>query len=287
MTVTNRRGFPVPSIYFEDLHPADFARNGDNACLTILMPGRSVTMRYTLTCPRRGYHRIGPMTMESGDLFGLQRRFKTGHQQNYISVLPTVAYIDTFNIASRRPQGPVRISNRIYDDPTRIVGVREYREQERSRGREAEAGGRGGRGRRFPGRNHWKASARTGKLFSKVQEPSSVSGGTLILDLHDDNYAPERKDERMELAITTTASIAYLLQVAGEQVGMLTNARDAAEIARYNVESREALSRYNVKDCVVGEAESTASTRCRCRRYARVPADTLPREPRGSFPRTD
>ncbi len=238
VTVTNRRGFPIPWIFFEDLYPGDFARIGDNACLTILMPGRSVTMRYSLTCPRRGYHRIGPISMESGDLFGLQRRFRTGREQNYISVLPTVAYIETFNVSARRPQGPVRISNRIYDDPTRIVGAREY----------------------MPGdplnRIHWKASARTGQLYSKVQEPSSVSGGTLILDLHEDSYVPERKDERMELAITTTASIAYLLQVSGEQVGMLTNARDAAEIARYEVESRHALSRYEVKECVVGEAES-------------------------------
>ena len=238
VTVTNRRGFPIPWIFFEDLYPADFARNGDNTCLTILMPGRSIAMRYSLTCPRRGYHRIGPIMMESGDLFGLQKRFRTGQQQNYISVLPTVAYIDTFNVSSRRPQGPVRISNRIYDDPTRIVGAREY----------------------MPGdplnRIHWKASARTGQLFSKVQEPSSVTGGTLILDLHEDSYVPERRDERMELAITTTASIAYLLQVSGEQVGMLTNARDAAEIARYEVESRQALSRRDAGECIVGEAES-------------------------------
>jgi len=238
VTVTNRRGFPIPWIFFEDLYPADFARNGDNTCLTILMPGRSIAMRYSLTCPRRGYHRIGPIMMESGDLFGLQKRFRTGQQQNYISVLPTVAYIDTFNVSSRRPQGPVRISNRIYDDPTRIVGAREY----------------------MPGdplnRIHWKASARTGQLFSKVQEPSSVTGGTLILDLHEDSYVPERREERMELAITTTASIAYLLQVSGEQVGMLTNARDAAEVARYEVESRHALSRRDASECIVGEAES-------------------------------
>ena len=238
VTVTNRRGFPIPWIFFEDLYPADFARNGDNSCLTILMPGRSVTMQYALTCPRRGYHRIGPIMMESGDLFGLQRRFRTGRQQDYISVLPTVAYIETFNVSARRPQGAVRISNRIYDDPTRIVGAREY----------------------MPGdplnRIHWKASARTGQLFSKVQEPSSVSGGTLILDLHEDSYVPERRDERMELAITTTASIAYLLQVSGEQVGMLTNGRDAAEIARYEVESHQALSKHEAGECVVGEAES-------------------------------
>jgi len=236
--VTNRRGWPIPWIFFEDLYPSDFVKTGDNARLGILMPGRSVTLKYSLVCPRRGYHRIGPLVMESGDLFGLQKRFRTGVKQDYISVLPTVAYIETFNIAARRPQGPVRIANRIYDDPTRIVGAREY----------------------MPGdpmnRIHWKKSAQTGQLFAKVQEPSSVSGGTLILDLHEDSYAPEKKAERMELAITTTASIAYLLQMSGEQVGLLTNALDAAEVAQYEVESRQSLSREEAKASVVGEGES-------------------------------
>lgn len=238
--VTNRRGWPIPWIFLEDFTPAGFPRSGDNTRLGILMPGRSATMKYRLTCPRRGYHRIGPLLMESGDLFGLQKRFRTGKRQDYISVLPTVAYIETFNIAARRPQGPVRLSNRVYEDPTRISGVREY----------------------VPGdplnRIHWKASARTGKLFCKTNDPSSVMGGTLVLDLHQDSYVPENAETRMELAITTTASIAYLLQMSGEQLGMLTNARDAAEIARYEVESRQSLSRGEANQSVVGEGHSEA-----------------------------
>jgi len=177
--------------------------------------------------------------METGDLFGLQRRFRTGRRQDYVSVLPTVAYIETYTISARRPQGPVRISNRIYEDPTRIAGLREY----------------------HPGdplkRIHWKATARTGELFVKQVEPSSVVGGTLILDLYEDNYLPERREERMELAITTTASIAYLLQMSGEQLGMLTNALDAAEVARYEVEQREGLSREEIEASILGEGEST------------------------------
>jgi len=239
VTVTNRRGWPIPWIFLEDLKPRDFSHKGDNARLAILMPGRSCTLEYRMNCPRRGYHRIGPMLMESGDLFGLQKRFRMGRQQDYVSVLPTVAYIDTFNVASRRPQGPVRISNRIYEDPTRIAGLREY----------------------MPGdplnRIHWKASARTGRLFVKTHEPSSVQGGTLILDLHQDSYFPPEDTERlMELAITTTASIAYLLQLSGEQVGMLTNARDAAEVARYEVAAFQATSRGDAEEHAAQEDES-------------------------------
>lgn len=238
VTVTNRRGWPIPWIYMRDLHPSDFPRMGDNMRLAVLMPGRSVTLNYRLTCPRRGYHRIGPLLMESGDLFGLQKRFRTGEQQEYVSVLPNIAYIDTFNIASRRPHGPVKTTNRVYEDPTRLAGLREY----------------------VPGDPmkfiHWKASAKHGQLLTKTHEASSVMGGTLILDLHADSYVPEDAEYRMELAITVTASIAHLLHMSGEQVGMLTNAFDAAEAARYEVESQQVLSREEAEAAVMGEADS-------------------------------
>ena len=238
VTVTNRRGWPIPWIFIEDVTPPGFAVRGDKQELAVLMPGRSVTLKYQLECPRRGYHRIGPLMMESGDLFGLQKRFRTGKRQDYVSVLPTVAYIDTFNVAARRPQGPVRISNRVYEDPTRIAGLREY----------------------APGdplnRIHWKASARTGTFFVKQTEPSSVTGATLALDLYDALYQGDTRDTRLELAITTTASIAYLLQMGGEQLGLITNARDAAEVAKYEIESQETLSRMDAEEGIAGEDES-------------------------------
>ncbi|MCH7909932.1 MAG: DUF58 domain-containing protein [Candidatus Hydrogenedentes bacterium] len=171
VTITNRRGWPIPWIFFEDPYPAHCFKTGENTRLAVLMPGRSVTMTYTLSSPSRGYYRIGPLMMETGDLFGLQKQFRTGKNQDYVSVLPTIAYIDTFNISSRRPQGPIRLSHRIYEDPTRISGLREYE----------------------PGdpmnRIHWKASARTGGLYTKTYEASTVTGGTLLLDLAQ-NWTP-------------------------------------------------------------------------------------------------
>lgn len=239
VTVRNARGWPIPWIYFEDYGPADFPCSGERQRLAVLMPGRATTLKYRLQCPRRGYHRIGPLLMESGDLFGLQRRFRTGKQQDYISVLPTVAYIDTFNVAFKRPQGPIRISNRIYQDPTRINNIREY----------------------VPGDPlntvHWKATARTGQLHVKTFEPSSVTGGTLLLDLFEDSYFGERREYRVELAVTTAASVAYLLQMSGEQVGMVTNARDAAETARHEIKHRESLSRADADGSVGEEDEDT------------------------------
>jgi uncharacterized protein (DUF58 family) len=237
-TIENNRGFPIPWIFVEDFTPEGFEVTGSNKQLAILMPGRKIELKYTLLCPKRGYHRVGPLLMESGDLFGLQRRFRTGQQQHYISVLPTIAYIDTYNIASRRPMGPVKISNRIYEDPTRISSLREYVAGDPLN------------------RIHWKASAKTGELFVKQSEPSNVLGGTIVLDLFQACYQGEDGEERMELAITTAASLAYLLHSSGEQVGMITNARDAAEVAQYDVRAQQTLSRDDAQDSVVGELES-------------------------------
>jgi hypothetical protein len=238
VTVDNKRGWPIPWIYIEDMFPGFCHLKGEATRLAVLMPGRSITMTYRLTFPKRGYHRIGPMVMESGDLFGLQRRFRTGEQQDYVSVLPTVAYIDTFNVASKRPQGPVKSTSRIFEDPSRLAGVREYEQGDALN------------------RIHWKSSARTGELFTKIFDPTSVQGGTLILDLLGDSYVEEGSERRHELAITTTASIAYLLQASGEQVGLLTNGLDAAEEAQWDVDSHQVVSKDALGEAVVGESES-------------------------------
>jgi len=239
VSITNKRGWPIPWLFIEDYFPPDFPCVGFSKRLVMLMPRRSVELEYKLTCPRRGYHRIGPVMYESGDLFGLHKRFRSGETRNYVSVLPTIAYIETFNVAARRPQGPVRITNRIFNDPTRINNIREY----------------------VPGDPlntiHWKATARTGELHVKTFEPTTVTGGTLILDMHDDSYMPEGKERRMELAVTTTASIAYLLQMSGEQVGLLTNGRDAAEVARFETASISTKNRFEMDEMLEGEEEST------------------------------
>ena len=233
--IINKRMWPVPWVFIEDQIPEEFTVTGETKRLAILMPGQSTTLQFNVRCPSRGYHRIGPLMIETGDFFGLQKHFRLDSQRMYISVLPTIAYIETFTINTRRPQGTVRISNRIYEDPTRIRGIRKY----------------------VPGDPlhaiHWKASAHATTLMVKQNEPSTIRGATLILDLFHINYLDEQGKERMELAITTAASLAYLLQASGEQVGLITNGRDAAEIARYETETGYALSRQQIETLIKEE----------------------------------
>ncbi len=223
--VHNKFGLPIPWLYAEDIIPPGSECIGKNAQFLMLMPNEMVTISYKLRFPRRGYHKVGPLMLETGDFFGLQRRFRTDDKQEYITVLPSVVYIKSFQVSTRRPHGPIRVSHKIYEDPTRIYGIREY----------------------VPGDPiksiHWKVSAKANKLQVKTYEPATVLGATLALDMFEDNYLPQTREERMELAITTTASIAYLLYLSGEPVGLVTNGLDASDTAKYQREQQISLAR--------------------------------------------
>lgn len=60
----------------------------------------------------------------------------------------------------------------------------------------------------------------------------------------------------MELAITTTASIGYLLQMSGEQLGMVTNAVDAAEVAQWEQSAGQAFSREDIAGIIARDPDS-------------------------------
>lgn len=102
----------------------------------------------------------------------------------------------------------------IMDDPTRLRGIRQWEPGDPMRS------------------VHWSATARTGTLHSKVYEPSSIIGATLIMDLHQRTTPQRHEPVRSDLAITAAASIATALHESNEPVGIATNARDAADRIR-------------------------------------------------------
>jgi len=169
------------------------------------------TILYQLQCNRRGYYQLGPLVAETGDLFGLYRRYRILSEPSFLLVYPKVIPLEGFDIASRRPIGEVRMSHRLYEDPTRMAGVRAYQAGDPLN------------------RIHWGATASTGLLHSKIYEPSTIAGATLLLDFHEASFDSKHEPMRSELAVTTVASIAGAICQMGQQIGLVTNARDAAE----------------------------------------------------------
>lgn len=233
--IENDSRLPVPWVLLEDLlprrslvySPPHLGVTGERMQLSMFKPRTKKSLLYQLTCNRRGYYQLGPLILETGDLFGLFRRYRVVSEPHFLLVYPKVIPLEGFDLASQRPIGEVRMTYRLYEDPTRIAGVRAY-----ERGDPLN-------------RVHWKATARTGVLHSKVCEPSTVAGATLLVNLHQAAHDPRHEPVRSELAITAAASIANAMYELGQQVGLVTNGRDAADRIRVegwhiDLRSREA-----------------------------------------------
>lgn len=235
IVIENTGKLPIAWVLIEDLlprtaliyDPPALQVTGRRLQLAMFNGRGRRTINYQLTCHRRGYYQIGPMVLETGDLFGLHRRFRVATEPHFLLVLPRIQPLEGFEIASRRPIGEVKMSYRLFEDPTRVAGVRRY-----------EAGD--------PlNRIHWRASARTGQLHSKVYEPSTVAGATVLLDFHRNSFEERHEPYRSELAVTTAASLCNAVFQMGQQVGLVTNGRDAADRIRqegwdFDIRTRDA-----------------------------------------------
>ena len=222
ITLKNSKALPVPWVLLEDLlprsalvqRPPKLTVKGSRLQLDMIRGRSQKTHLYQLQFNQRGYYQIGPLVLETGDLFGLHRRWRVVTSPHFVLVYPEVVALEGFDVASRRPIGEVRMTYRLFEDPTRIAGVRAY-----------EAGD--------PlNRVHWRATARTGSLHSKVYEPSTVAGATVLLDFHNASYSPSYEPYRSELAVTAAASLVNAVYQMGQQVGLVTNGRDAVDRIR-------------------------------------------------------
>ena len=187
---------------------------GQRLAVAMLGPRGQKTLNYQLHLAMRGYYQVGPLVLETGDLFGLHRRFRIVTEPVYIMVYPKVIPLPGYDLASRRPIGEIRLTHRLFEDPTRIAGIRAYQ----------------------PGdpmnRIHWKATARTGVLHSKIYDASTIAGATIVLDFHRDSYPARTEPGRSELAVTAAVALANAVSLMGQPIGLITNGRDAADRIR-------------------------------------------------------
>jgi uncharacterized repeat protein (TIGR01451 family) len=229
VTLTNTGSLPIPWVLVEDLlpefalkqKPARLGVKGKRLQVANLRGGQTKTVKYRVTFEKRGYYPIGPTVLETGDVFGLHRRHRVVGEPVYVMVFPKVIPLPKYDFASERPIGEIRLQNRLFEDPTRTAGVRQYVVGDPLQ------------------RVHWKVTARTGQLHCRVYEPTSLAGATLLVDFHQDGYHRRGEPHRSDLAATTAASIAYAVSVLKQQLGLASNGRDAADRIREEALAKE------------------------------------------------
>jgi uncharacterized protein (DUF58 family) len=226
ITIENRKVLPLPRLDLEDDVPEECriisavvrpSFKTGRATLTnafSLWAMQRVTRRYQMRILERGAYTFGPMALQSGDPLGVLTRQQVIEQPAYLLVHPMVMPLERFGLPARAPFGDLATTRRLLADPLRVAGVRDY-----SVGDD-------------PRHIHWKATARTGALHTKVFEPSAHHTLTIFLDLRtfgrDDRLFGHGQfvgvdHDLSELAISAAASVAAWGLEQGYAVGLCAN----------------------------------------------------------------
>ncbi len=167
-----------------------------------------VRRRMTVRCEARGNFVLGPARLRSGDIFGLTVRGTDLEHVDHLLVYPRVVPLAALGLPALHPLGDERVRRFLVEDPTRIMGAREY----------------------VPGdplrRIHWKATARAQAMRAKQYEATTSHRFAVFLNLDTlGRYAEYRGFVRplLELNILIAASIANWAIEQDHLVGLFAN----------------------------------------------------------------
>jgi uncharacterized protein (DUF58 family) len=218
LSIENAKLLPLPWLEIEDSVPRSLNFMGRHLRIstsrnTVILENllslrwyERVTRPYTVLCNARGVHTFGPTVIRSGDVFGFLNHQETLDNRQYLLVYPMIVPITRFGLPSHHPFGDHRAPRRLLEDPSRVIGVRDYEYGDELR------------------RVHWKATAHMMQLQSKVYQATTTY--TLVLFVNvisqlDAWYGI--RPELQELAICATASVANWALDQGYAVGLYAN----------------------------------------------------------------
>jgi uncharacterized protein (DUF58 family) len=218
MRLVNDKMLPVPWIEVRDAVP-EAALTGDERTSQTGAPGYVHTIRSThltwyeritwpmeLKAPGRGYYRLGPARLATGDLFGFNPVEIEETTHDTFIVYPRVYDLPELGLPAERPFGELKGRQRIFEDPGRIAGVRDYQPGDSMR------------------RIDWKASARRQSLQSKVYEPSATMHLLLAVNVHTMSASWQGfQPEMLERLLSATASAARHAFEDGYAIGLIAN----------------------------------------------------------------
>lgn len=160
-----RNAFFLPKLWLEVRDHSDLPGHKASHVVPSLMPGGKYEWRVDTQCIVRGEFQLGPMTVISGDPFGLFMTPRRINASERMIVYPRIVAISQFRLPTGMMSGgePQRyISQNI---TTNAAGVRDY----------------------VPGdsinRVHWKSTARRGKIIVKEFEIDPMVDIWMVVDL--------------------------------------------------------------------------------------------------------
>lgn len=211
LSLRNTRRLPLPWLQIAESIPP-VLQTGPPPRFAFSLPGRGqTTFTYHIRAGRRGYYRLGPLLLNSGDYFGLREIHRT-FPVSYLTVYPRITPLNQLGLPSRLPFGTIRSKQRLFEDPARPVGVRDFRSGDSLR------------------QINWKVSAHasgnTNALKVKTFEPAISLDTAILLNLARADYQRKFLQPNTEWAIEVAASLAAHLANQRQAVGLMTNGAD-------------------------------------------------------------
>lgn len=174
---------------------------------TSLLPFQRVTWTYSLQCTARGYHRIGPVRLRSGDIFGFNAAETKLTEMEHLLVYPRLVDLGQLPLPAQHPLGAGPGWRPLHRDTTRFMGQREYQPTDPMK------------------HIDWKATARTSRLQTKVFEPIVSLNVMVALNATTSEHPWEGTNRRLfERAVTVAASAAENTSRQGFSFGVISNA---------------------------------------------------------------
>ena len=137
----------------------------------ISLKRRDVTeLTYEVSARKRGLYLIGPMRLATGDLFGIRPTISAAFASDYLTIYPRIIPLSQLGLPSRLPFGTISSRQRLFADPARPMGIRDFRSGDSIR------------------QINWKASAHTRNLMVKTHQPAISLETAVLLDLNTSSY---------------------------------------------------------------------------------------------------
>lgn len=204
----NRSWLPIPWLQMEESLPVQIAKPGTFRQVVSLAPREKGTLSYILNGHRRGYYVVGPLKISTGDILGIIDHQIKQLAASHLIVYPKIIPIRQLKLPSGSPLGTLRHHQPIFEDPSRVIGKRDYITGDSLR------------------RVDWKSSAVVGKLQVKTYEPSIALETAIFLNLNTPEYPIRQRISSPELGIIVAASIANWVISHRQSVGLYTNGID-------------------------------------------------------------
>ena len=208
IVIKRRSNFPLFYVVLEDVLPEVLLRETryegnthqiQSRILLFPLFRKHLEYSYTINPAPRGLFKFDQIQISTGDIFGFVLKSTSVSVQDQIFVYPQYQDIERWEAGKMLQSGMKKVGKRSFTDYTSTVSVRDYVAGDRMNWL------------------HWKASARSNKLLTKVFEQQRNDDFVIVLDHCEKSYGTH--DWLFERGVSLAASIVHYAISKGGSIG--------------------------------------------------------------------